>query len=184
GRGGAAVGGHEGDLVVGVEAGHRVGRGGRPDGRGPARVGGVGAEPAEALLVPHVGGVLVGLAVEGERGGVVGEVAGGELVHLQGDLAEVVAVPAIAEHLGKVGAVPTIVPPTASTASIEMRARRTVCPLWLPPGNVKIRRRRPGSFYSAGTSTSARHWPRQAIRKGRKASVTQVLPTIWPRRKS
>src|SRR5207237_5376281 len=109
GRGGAAVGGHEGDLVVGVEAGHRVGRGGRPDGRGPARVGGVGAEPAEALLVPHVGGVLVGLAVEGERGGVVGEVAGGELVHLQGDLSELGAVPPVAQDLVHVGALTELV---------------------------------------------------------------------------
>ena len=105
--GGTGVGGHERQLVVAVEARHRVRGGRRPCGDGVARIGRVLCRPPEALLVPYVGGVLVGTAVEGEAGRVVGEVAGGQFVDLERDLGELLGlvVPAVAEELVHVDAV-------------------------------------------------------------------------------
>jgi len=115
GRGGVAgVLGHEDQLVLvnQVEAVGRRGGGlavveaavGRLVGDRLADVGrgvvGIGrrrvGQEAEALAVVRVVEVLVGARVEGEARGVVGEVAGEDLVDLEGDLDELLAVPAVA----------------------------------------------------------------------------------------
>src|SRR5947209_14644244 len=102
---GPGVEGHERHLVVGVQPLDRVGR--RVVARlhvRDARVGRVdpvGLGEAEALAVVGVGRVLVLARVEGEPRGRVVEVAGEDLVDLEGDLDErpALGIPAVAEQL-------------------------------------------------------------------------------------